>query len=78
MAFVDKILDQVDLTGNRSFFKMAVLGLAAYGAYRVARTSYKSAKGIVKYCILPRVDMAQRYGKDSWALVTGASDGIGK
>ena len=68
----------MDLSGNRPFFKMAVLGLAAYGAYRVAKTSYKSAQGIAKYFILPRMNMSERYGKDSWALVTGASDGIGK
>lgn len=33
---------------------------------------------IYKNCIRRRVNMIKRYGKDSWALVTGATDGIGK
>ena len=38
--------------------------------------------GIVRFfrrhCFLKPLDLAERYGKGSWALVTGASDGIGK
>lgn len=32
----------------------------------------------MQYCVMPRKDLAKRYGEDSWALVTGASDGLGK
>lgn len=33
---------------------------------------------LFKILIRPRKDLLKRYGKDSWALVTGATDGIGK
>lgn len=32
---------------------------------------------IRKHCLLKRHKMLDRYGEGSWALVTGASDGIG-
>ena len=32
---------------------------------------------IRKHCFLKRHEMLTRYGEGSWALVTGASDGIG-
>ncbi len=34
-------------------------------------------KGPFKY-LLPTRDIIKRYGEDSWAVITGASDGIGK
>ena len=34
-------------------------------------------QGMLKYCVLPRRNLRARYG-GGWALVTGASDGIGK
>jgi 17beta-estradiol 17-dehydrogenase / very-long-chain 3-oxoacyl-CoA reductase len=33
---------------------------------------------IYKNFLRPRIDLKQRYGKGTWALVTGATDGIGK
>jgi 17beta-estradiol 17-dehydrogenase / very-long-chain 3-oxoacyl-CoA reductase len=38
---------------------------------------YAVLKGFTKYMILPRRNLKSRYG-GGWALVTGASDGIGK
>lgn len=32
---------------------------------------------IYRHCLIDKKDMQARYGKGSWALVTGASDGIG-
>ena len=64
---------------NESFcLKIAVLGLAAYGALKVLKTGVKSTKGLMKYFVWPRKDLKARYGEGSWALITGASDGIGK
>ena len=34
--------------------------------------------GFWKHVLRPRRDLLGRYGKDSWAVVTGASDGIGE
>jgi len=32
---------------------------------------------VYQQCVRQKLDLAQRYGKGSWALVTGASRGIG-
>ena len=32
----------------------------------------------MKYFVVPRKDLIARYGKGSWAIITGASDGLGK
>ena len=37
-----------------------------------------SANALLKYFILPRKDLGARYGRGSWALITGASNGIGR
>ena len=38
---------------------------------------YAGLRGLTKYCLLPRRNLKERYG-GGWALVTGASDGLGK
>jgi len=53
------------------------LALAGFGAYFMAKVAYRAASGFLKYCVLPRRDLKSRYG-GGYALVTGASDGIGK
>ena len=58
--------------------KLTVLGLALLGAYSVALTTLSSTWSLMKYFVLPRKNLAARYGKGSWAVVTGASDGLGK
>ena len=68
-------LDELDLT-NRSN-RLALTAFAAYGAYFLGSCAYTVLKGFTKYCLLPRRNLTARYG-GGWALVTGASDGIGK
>ena len=68
-------LDRLDLTKRSN--KMFVAGFAAIGAYYLGMAAYTVCKGIMKYVVLPRRNLSQRYGS-GWALVTGASDGIGK
>ena len=68
-------LDKVDLSQRSS--KLLVTGFAAVGAYYLGVNTYSVIKGFTKYMILPRRDLKRRYG-GGWALVTGASDGIGK
>lgn len=48
------------------------IGLAtiAYFVFQVLKEIYK--------CLQPFPDLQKRYGKGCWAVVTGATDGIGK
>lgn len=48
------------------------------GLIQVCYFVYGLAKFLRRHCCMKRVDMKARYGEGSWALVTGASDGIGK
>ena len=73
---IDTITDKIDVTDGG--VKLAVLSLAALGTYKVAATAYKSSRALLKYFVLPRKDLASRYGRGSWAIITGASDGLGK
>lgn len=57
--------------------KLAVTGFAAIGAYYLSHRIMKVFSGFMKYMVLPRKNLVSRYG-GGWALVTGASDGIGK
>lgn len=50
---------------------------AALGAYYIGVNVYSALKGFMKYMVLPRANLKARYG-GGWALVTGASDGLGK
>ena len=40
--------------------------------------SWSNINIIVRYCLRCERNFRTRYGKDSWVLVTGASDGLGK
>jgi len=70
--------DQVDKIdyGDKQIRSLGY-GLAAVGAFRLGKWLLGAAKGFLKYMIMPRNDLVKRYG-GGWALVTGASDGIGK
>ena len=48
------------------------------GAYKVVKKCSSISGSIMKYFIYPRLNLSERYGKGSWALITGASDGLGK
>ena len=66
------------------------MALAGVGAYYMASLAYRATAGFLKYCILPRRNLKSRYGNGyalkvlfgefsfSHALITGASDGLGK
>ena len=56
---------------------LLVNSMALLGLMRVSSIAWHYAKGITTYCLLPRKDLKARYG-GGWALVTGASDGLGK
>lgn len=68
-------LDNIDLTQQGT--KLAVTSFAALGAYYIGVNTYAVLKGFMKYMVLPRANLKARYG-GGWALVTGASDGLGK
>ena len=50
----------------------------AIGLVVVARKILRSLQAIYRAFLRRRRNLLQRYGKNSWALVTGASDGIGQ
>ena len=58
--------------------KLGLLCLATLGLCKVASVGLSSTWGLLKYFVLPRKNLADRYGFGSWAVVTGASDGLGK
>ena len=63
---------------NDPTVRTTLLGLSLIGGLILTKRILTGVNAIFKYCLLPRKDLASRYGKGSWALITGASDGIGK
>lgn len=57
---------------EKMMMPFAMLGMLTLGSL-----AWKVAAGFTKYFLLPRRNIYARYGK-GWAIVTGASDGIGK
>jgi short-subunit dehydrogenase len=57
--------------------KYLTLGLATVGGLYLSGKVLCKLFNIFKYTLRPGYDLKQRYG-DNWAVVTGASDGIGK
>lgn len=59
--------------------KALLYPLAFYGAFKSLKTVYRSCAGLYKYFWpLGGQKLSVRYGSKSWAVVTGASDGLGK
>ena len=53
-------------------------GLASLTAYRYAVSPVlRTLSFMYKQWLRPRRDLAKRYGKGSWAVVTGSTNGIG-
>lgn len=52
-------------------------GLAALGTYFIAKKAWSPIYSLWKHALRPRKDLKGRYG-GTWAVVTGASDGIGE
>ena len=62
---------------NDRFDPRALFGLAAMGAFYAAKNFWYVLRNVWQYCLAPRRNLKQRYS-GGWAVVTGASDGIGK
>jgi 17beta-estradiol 17-dehydrogenase / very-long-chain 3-oxoacyl-CoA reductase len=52
--------------------------LSLIGALVIIAKIFKVLKAFYKNVIRPKKNLLKRYGKNSWVLVTGSSDGIGK
>ena len=52
--------------------------MAAISVFMLAKWIFDTLCGFKKYILTPSHDLIKRYGEGSWALITGASDGIGK
>jgi hypothetical protein len=51
------------------------------GAAYIASNVYKAAKVLYKYIAVnctKAYDLKKRYGENTWVVVTGSTDGIGK
>jgi len=73
----DQLLSTLDsMNLNERNNKMLVTGFAAIGAYYLTKRCYSVLQGMFQYLLLPRLDLKARYG-GGWALITGATDGIG-
>lgn len=54
------------------------LGLAGYAAYRLAlRPTFSFVRIVYTYMLRPRHNLQERYGANSWAIITGSTNGIG-
>ena len=56
---------------------MLLNALFAVGLVHVISFIYGIVIFLRRHCYLKKLDLCERYGIGSWALVTGASDGIG-
>lgn len=55
-----------------------ILGLASYATYKLAvRPALSFLSTVYQYMIRPRRNLKKRYGDSSWAMITGATSGIG-
>ena len=68
-------LNSIDL--NQRGLRAALTGFAAVGTMYLGMNTWAVLRGFFKYCFAYRLDLKKRYG-GGWALVTGASDGIGR
>ena len=75
LSKVQEIFNSIDI--STSARKPFALTFAAIGAFYFGKFAMWTMNGFFKYCVLPRRSLHARYG-GGFALVTGASDGIGK
>lgn len=55
-----------------------LLALAAFGAYKlVVSPALSLLGGIYRHFLRPRLNLKRRYGENTWAMITGATNGIG-
>mgnify|MGYP001626569240 CR=1 FL=1 len=69
-------MQEIDLNDEK--VKLMMVSMASIGVLKTMNVAYKSLKAILKYFVLPRKDLVGRYGAQSWVVITGASDGLGK
>ena len=75
---MDKINEGIEFVKQQAEEnKEVTLGLAAVGALYLAGNLLGKMNSFYKYCLRPGYDLKKRYG-NGWAVITGASDGIGK
>ena len=72
MAQIEQQLQQQPLV------KLSLISLAALGLLKTSFVFCKSLRALFKYFVFSRKNLIDRYGRGSWVLVTGASDGLGK
>ena len=66
------------LSGLSVIFPKTTNTLKVIGAIVVLKKIVSFIISLYKTLIRPRINFKQRYGRRSWAFITGSSDGIGK
>ena len=55
-----------------------ISALAGYAVYKLALSPALSfLGGIYRHFLRPRLNFKTRYGENTWAMITGSTDGIG-
>ena len=72
---VKSLFTKFDITENVN--NKVLTGLATVGGLYLASYLVTPLRGIWRHVLRPRRNLTQRYG-GNWALVTGASYGLGK
>ena len=75
MSSIFDTINSMDISSKPN--KSIALSLALLGSFYISKLTLNFLKGFFKYCILPRNSLTSIYG-NGFAVVTGASDGIGK
>ena len=69
-------MDKLDLN---TILDKAAKSVAYYGFYKLAVSpAFKLLKVFHRYFPRPRRNFKKRYGENAWAVITGATSGIGK
>ena len=76
MNFIKKI--NLILSALSVMYPKTMNVLKVIGALLVLRKVLRIIAAFYRTFIRPRRNLKKRYGRGSWALVTGSSDGIGK
>ena len=75
----EQLQDQtIDLLKRVPYLAVAMSFATCYGLFKLSKRVYQLSNFFYRHMIRPQKDLYQRYaGKDSYAVITGGSDGIG-
>ena len=75
MLYFNYIIEKINKYLTKRNFLKALAYLAVYN-YAI-KPLFRSLSFIYKQWLRPRYNLVKRYGEDSWAVITGSTNGIG-